>query len=687
MLQQIKGVINTQQFEQQVLGRIMPGGTMRPAKRGTAPALDAYNKMPWLHAVCNKVGGSVASVCWELYVDRAKDGTPKMNRRLRRAKGMKRKEIIKEMEMQELENHPFLDALEHGNAQMPGMQLIKLTQVYLDLTGECFWIKERNAQGMPIAFWPIPAHWITDMPTVDRPFYKVGWKQWHGDIPVTEIVCFMHPDPLNPYDRGSGTAKALADELETDEFAAQYTRSFFQNRARPDLIISGQNLSKEDTRRMEIGWLQRHAGFWKAFKPSFISGDVKVTPLSNTMKDNAMVELRQFERDTILQVYGVPPELFGILSNSNRSTIDSADYLYAKHVLVPRLDLLCYTLQEQVIPDYDMRLVLDYESPVEEDKDFQLNVAKSAPWALSKDEWRELAGFDELPDGSGQVYMVPVNLVQQGATPAPAPEAMPKALGTRTKQLLNTQDVINVSNALDDPLVKADVHSMVQNITAALVAELGAEFIAEYGTASELAHTSRVSEFVTTQTLDRSNLADAYTKNEMRRVLLAGVQAGQTVEQMAESLQALFRDWQGYRVNRIALTESTRITSFASTEAMQQAGIEKKEWITTRDGFERDSHAALDGQVVLRQQKFTDPLTGQQADMPGNFGIAAQDVNCRCAVAARFEGQEDRSAEQVDAVWKMNEAKRVSAEKQLAQVIQQVFNKQQQVVLERLRNA
>jgi hypothetical protein len=37
-----------------------------------------------------------------------------------------------------------------------------------------------------------------------------------------------------------------------------------------------------------------------------------------------------------MQVYGIPPEKLGIVENSNRSTIDSADYLFAKSILVPQ---------------------------------------------------------------------------------------------------------------------------------------------------------------------------------------------------------------------------------------------------------------------------------------------------------------------------------------------------------------
>ena len=43
------------------------------------------------------------------------------------------------------------------------------------------------------------------------------------------------------------------------------------------------------------------------------------------------VESRKFLRDSANQHFHIPPEIMGILENSNRSTIDSAFYLLNKN--------------------------------------------------------------------------------------------------------------------------------------------------------------------------------------------------------------------------------------------------------------------------------------------------------------------------------------------------------------------
>ena len=49
-------------------------------------------------------------------------------------------------------------------------------------------------------------------------------------------------------------------------------------------------------------------------------------------------ELRSFERDAIIQTFNVPPELVGVIENSNRATIEAALTIMAIQVIVPRLE-------------------------------------------------------------------------------------------------------------------------------------------------------------------------------------------------------------------------------------------------------------------------------------------------------------------------------------------------------------
>jgi HK97 family phage portal protein len=435
----VAGIFSEQSLAQTqgLLTGIFPGVSGDPPHRGDRNVLNAYNDMPWLRAVAQRVATSVASSAtdWRLYAP--------VSRQLRDVRKFQRcgdkalrGRMIKEADdtLQPIDNHVLLDALNNANSFMVGQALFKTTQIHLDLVGEAFWLKERNKLGTPVGFWPLPSDWVTATPTPSTGTYRVSFKGWQGQIPDSEILWMTEPDPTNPYGRGSGMGRALSDELETDEYAAKHTRQLFFNRARPDMIVWPKNTGPHDpgldqgqVRRLEERWLDGHQGFWRAFKPFFVGREIGVHEVSQNLRELQMVELRQQQRDIVVQMFGIPPEMLGILSSSNRATIEAADYLFSRWVVQPRLEFLRAQLQERLVPEYDERLIIDYVSPVQEDRDFMLKSAQAAPYAMTVDEWRTLQGQEPLPDELGQVHMIPNNLVTARTpyvVPAPVP-AMP----------------------------------------------------------------------------------------------------------------------------------------------------------------------------------------------------------------------------------------------------------------------
>ena len=127
--------------------------------------------------------------------------------------------------------------------------------------------------------------------------------------------------------------------------------------------------------------------------------------------DLNLVEVRKHLGEILVETFGIPPEILGHVENSNRATITAAQTLFACNVLLPRLTFLEVELNEELVPDFGRTdVVLLFDSPVPEDKDFALDTTKAHPWAFKADEIRGLAGMPALPDEEGQVFAVPFNL-------------------------------------------------------------------------------------------------------------------------------------------------------------------------------------------------------------------------------------------------------------------------------------
>ena len=150
--------------------------------------------------------------------------------------------------------------------------------------------------------------------------------------------------------------------------------------------------------------------------------------------------------------------------------------------------------------------------------------------------------------------------------------------------------------------------------------------------------------------LAERDLANA-TINRIRRAVTQGIIRG-------SSLPAMMRDVRGaigtttYDAMRIARTEAHRARELGSWRATQEAydnGVRmNKRWSATLSNRTRDTHASMDGQErkvidrdgeIALERPFQSP-SGAQTQRPGGFGVAAEDINCRCTTYDVIEGLE-----------------------------------------------
>lgn len=93
------------------------------------------------------------------------------------------------------------------------------------------------------------------------------------------------------------------------------------------------------------------------------------------------------------------------------------------------------------------------------------------------------------------------------------------------------------------------------------------------------------------------------------------------------------------RMYTIARTEGHRVTSESGMDCMYTAKSKgadvTKEWISTLDSVTRQTHVELDGQIRELEEYFVIPSSGARAMYPGGFGIACEDINCRCCMNQR----------------------------------------------------
>jgi len=302
-------------------------------------------------------------------------------------------------------DHPVYDLLDNPIPSRPdidGFTLRYLTHVWWELQGDCYWIVVKDASNRPREIYPIPSNWVISAPTISIPYFLVmpqGNTASQSLLVAPEnVVWFKSPNVAQPYARGRGRAEAIGDELETDEYAAKFSKNLFFNDGTPKSAVIAPGANQETLNQLRQNWNQSYQGTANASKTAFLGADMKMQILSTSPRELDFVASREFLRNAPLEHWNIPPEMMGILNNSNRATIESAKYLYMSGPVANRCMRFDSMVNRQLMPMFDARFVIKTEPAIPEDKEFNLKVSTEG-WtsgAITRGEWRLRNGLSKF---------------------------------------------------------------------------------------------------------------------------------------------------------------------------------------------------------------------------------------------------------------------------------------------------
>ncbi len=132
----------------------------------------------------------------------------------------------------------------------------------------------------------------------------------------------------------------------------------------------------------------------------------------------------------------------------------------------------------------------------------------------------------------------------------------------------------------------------------------------------------------------RDELAQNVTNN-----IITGLFEGKSYAEIArwinEETEASYK--QALRIARTEAGRTQSVTTQKGYEEAKELGINiKKKWLATIDKHTRRTHQELDGKEVDVDEEFT--IRGHSAKGPRMFGVASEDVNCRCTTIEVVDG-------------------------------------------------
>ncbi len=333
-------------------------------------------------------------------------------------------------ELHEERNHPFEVLLARPNDLHAGGVLIRTLIWWLCLHGNAYVFlgTPSPGQGEIMELMPLPANMVTPLPatlrkstltkrlTIDYE-YTIGG---HPTLLPGENVVHFALSNVFDYWQGLSPLSAALLGMQTDWAQARWVRDWFgKDNAIPTAIIS---LPPETTTLdFDAAREQIRHDFGEQRKSAIIrAGDMSVQTITQTLEQMQMIASRQFNRDEIDRVFGIPQGLVsGGLSGDSRL---AAEITFARNVIQPLIDFMADIWTLKVGPYYGDDIVIEAPNVIPQDRALEVQEYSVYSQDMTVNENREARGLEAI---NLPIAKVPVRLLQYIQSPEPPPEPEP----------------------------------------------------------------------------------------------------------------------------------------------------------------------------------------------------------------------------------------------------------------------
>ena len=375
----------------------MSGG--RPT-RTAAGWLKTYKRNTYLRQPIHRLAEDVSAVKFRLY------------RKLGEGDGGR-------IEREAVTSHPFLDLWNNPHPMMTGHEYRRLGVMWLETTGRwATWIQQRDGRGRPTMLTAIVPTDVLQVPTIEKPRWRFRYQKTVRECGVQDMIWITYLDVEDPFGMGASPCDAIVSEVLQTELANQWNTNHFKKGAHPGKIVAVPGLNSAQGKAIEADFNARFSGIENAHKTFFVGSAPEVragVTISDLMKSHKEMEYNEGLnrlREVIASNWNESLELLGVLGNSNRSAGDNARRFHQAQNVFPRASFLNEQFELQLLGEFrEPELLLDFDNPVEESKDFELAQANDgvSRGCITVNEWRRRNGMDSLGP-VGEVLLVPVNL-------------------------------------------------------------------------------------------------------------------------------------------------------------------------------------------------------------------------------------------------------------------------------------
>lgn len=511
-------------------------------------------------------------------------------------------------------------------------------------------------------------------------------------LAIDEVVWFRNFNPLEEF-AGLSPVAPLRMSVDMGYDALKSNRNLFKRGILMNNIMfqAADSTTDEEIADFEKRLQKRFAGPDNAHRPMVAAG-IEPKNLGLNPKDMEHINTLRWSLEDVCRIYGVPKPLLSDLERATYSNIDAAERIFWRNTIVPQLQFLQEEINERFVKQFGDDLVAQFDlseiEALQPDVNavwerlrqnvgsglMTINEARTdmslepVPWGDSW--WAPLTLVpiqDEFSAGIGQ----PLEMSYRGnghhrrwQPPMLSDANIQRFAEVHSKRLDRFQGRFDQMQQALFEAQRRDVIRRLSEHKALTKQGLGELFnVAEWiqlftrsGNPILLASIiesaeSQIELFGLAITFDVTNPAVqdwilkriefwANRVNQETAVLLGreiyeAQELGESIKQIQERVEKVFRFNSTVRSERIARTESQASLNKGALEAYRQSGVvPRKMWISVLDDRTREAHIQAHRQVVELDAKFS--VGGELVDGPGE-GSPENVINCRCVIGPVIE--------------------------------------------------
>lgn len=214
----------------------------------------------------------------------------------------------------------------------------------------------------------------------DRTGWVYGYWQYSYAIPAhpmwfnrDEIIYFMQtPRSMSVY--GYSAVQSSLEVIKSLQYSVKHNMALFLDGAVPDGVISVEDMSNEEMKRMKTSWENDLKG--QPHKVIFINKKTNFTPFAFNNRDMQYLEGQKASWLQVIANFNMTPTDLGITQDVNRSSASQQTELTRRKSIRPILKKIEYIINKQVMPELraektQFKFIID--DPVEERKSAELS--------------------------------------------------------------------------------------------------------------------------------------------------------------------------------------------------------------------------------------------------------------------------------------------------------------------------